>query len=308
MIAAAFTLFVATALMELAVFVPLGVFSTIMHPSSAGTSPFAASSMPFWFYPVCIVLGLAMQFIQIFFYTGFLKMANAAMRRQPVRVEDAFSGWNRTVPMYLYHLPVTIISYAIGFPFSAASSRMTATGVFPWGIYFAMFGVGVVVFLLYSFMLPGMALIADGTGPIEAYRRSFKGVLKEVWPLTLVAIIMTVFGVLAILTCGLGYFALIPMWAIIISLLARDGCGLPGEPEGSVFPFGGWGDASQAVAGAWPPAPDVWPPAPTPSGQLAGPPPVVPPPHDEAIAETALPDLEPLPPVTNPDEPKSPGA
>ncbi len=293
LIAVFMVMMIVTIIMELAIFVPMGVFSAFSHATSGGGT-FPTLKTPFWMYPVMLIIGIGETFLQMFFYAGILKMANSAMRREPIRIEDAFSGWAKTVPLFLYHLPISLVSYAIILPMSFMSSAHSSSSV-PWGLFIGYGVAGIVIALLYGFLLPGMALVVDGVPVLQAYGRSFRGVLKEVWPLTLVAIIMTVFYVLAILTCGLGWLVLWPMWAIIISLLARDACDLPAAPDQSYTLYGGQWSLTQEAA------PGVWPPAPSASTPLAGP--------AAASKEppAPLPELEPIDPAERPADGQSQG-
>ncbi|HEY3328744.1 MAG TPA: hypothetical protein VGK19_01880 [Capsulimonadaceae bacterium] len=310
-IAAVVMQFVIVMILEVIMIVPMTVATTLIHGGSS------ASSTPFWMYPVMGLLVLMQAYVQAYFTGGFLKMGIAAMRRQNVRLEDLFTAWNVTLPLFLYNLILTLPGLVISVLGGYIGGAISAS-TFNWGLI----GLFVVMWLVgvcgYTLILPGQVLVVDGVRIKEAYRRSISGILKHVGPVTVVGLLITLLYILGIFTCGIGWLALAPVTLIVIALVARDVCDLPGNvgPDEVVY---------FSPTGAWPPPPSHWTPVQTtttdptvPSGEpptsspLSSefPPSMFPPrvPAADSVSDEPLPDVLPVDPPNNDEPPTSPPA
>ena len=166
-----------------------------------------------------------------FFYSGFFKMANKQVRGEAIGVGDLFRGGNVFLPMLLYQI-----------------------------VFGLLLGISALLCLLPAFaasvlLWPGFALIADGESFGGAFSRSVDA-LKSAW-LNACVFGLALFGVhiACLLTCGLGFFVIVPMTFLISALMYRDMIGMPGAGPGS--PMAGLpGGYAAPMPGVWPPPPN----------------------------------------------------
>jgi hypothetical protein len=201
-------------------------------PSLSPTAQFYTPA----YYAFLTVSGLLQLPVAGFFLGGLFKMANKAVRQQPLELGDVFSGSS------------TIVSFTVFyFIFIIVFELSLVIGI--------LFGGFVVLGLLF----PTFAILADGETVPSAMTKSFDG-MKRDWlgaaAFTFVFSLLTIISLVVCCFC-IPYFITTPMSFILSSLAYRDMIGFPP----SVMP----------VAEA--PAPDSWPPPPTIPAAAPAPPP-----------------------------------
>jgi len=209
----------------------------------------------FWLFELAIMLFMS------FASSSLLRLALKQVRREPVGFADAFSGGNAVGRMFLFYL---------------------LSGLFNMlGVVACFVGM----FVTYALVLPGLAMVADGDKPMDAFSKSIQG-MKNDW--IMAGLFMLVFFLLLIaseIPCGLGLFVTMPMFFIIAVLAYRDMAGMQGinSPQYGMPSYG------PDIPGTWPPPPGSFvqppygqqpygqPPSPSPYGQPPAPPQAQPP-------------------------------
>jgi hypothetical protein len=199
-----------------------GVFSVIMaHASSGATDPFFIYKMPGYWATVAVA-----GCVELFLYGGLYRMANAQVRGLPISVGMLFQGG----PVFL-----SILGFQILFSIAATISALLL--VLPLFVCMALFA-------------PAYALVADGVPVGEALNRSINAVKQDWFRAGLFFLCLILMSILAtVLTCGLGSFAVWPIYMLVLALVYRDMIGMPGVTTDQGLQSYG------AQPGVWPPPP-----------------------------------------------------
>lgn len=126
---------------------------------------------------------------------GLFKMAQSAVREQPVEFGDLFSGFQKFLPAFLAYLLITIFS-AIGMIFC----------IIP----------GILISILYT---PTYLIILNGNlGFWDAMEASRKMVMDNFGQWIILSLVLFVLNLVGALACGVGLLVTMPMSLIIITV------------------------------------------------------------------------------------------
>ena len=218
-----FVTFVVQFIIELPISNPLDTWNASLHHTAQPT-------MQPWQWVLYPFVMFGSFFISAFVTSGYLRMALAAMRRQEVRVEDAFSGWPSTMRVLGYTLmqtfvlllalvlpgrgdrirhPQTPLDARCGYDHIDSRDRDTRRAHFS------------------TFLTLGVVAVVDGAGVIEAFGRVLT-VMKPHYGSALGAVaLLDILILIAPCSLGVAYVVLFPMFWIVQALIGRDALASP---------------------------------------------------------------------------------
>lgn len=171
---------------------------------------------------------------------GWRRVLLNAADRQPLHVKDLFSGFSRLgaglVAKILIQILLVLWAVAILLPAVLAlgvivvvrQGRFTPTQVLdgPTALAAILIGVGALVAMFGAVLryVLAMWLIADdpAVGPLEAIRRSVNMMQGRKWKFVGFVLRFSGWALLAMLTCGVGFFVLAPYMGSAMALWYRD--------------------------------------------------------------------------------------
>ncbi|MDR3710237.1 MAG: hypothetical protein P4L33_18225 [Capsulimonadaceae bacterium] len=228
----------------------------VLKDIAGGHMPSSMPTFAWWQYLLMAGGSLASLVVHAYLLAGQMRMGLLAMRRQPVRVEDAFSAWSRALPMFCYGLLLSALMLVCFIPIGIGIYNARAM-TDPTAIYEAI-GIGgfmlLVWLFLYTLALPGQVLVADGVGVWTAFKKSFRASIAHFSALIGAFTVTTLLWIGAICTAFLGWFVLYPMWWILLALMARDIAGLTANiDEPPTLDLSSY--SHEQAPGIWPPPP-----------------------------------------------------
>ena len=221
----AIIVFVAGLVVRAGASLAFGLPLVVTHSAGFQTAPgLGGMYLSTWSLPQD-ALSLISIVVHSFFLCGAIRMANAQVRGEPIRVEMLFQGAPVFLNMLLYDILAAIVV-----------------------------GVGLVLCIVpgliaLALLWPGYALIADGRPISEALTASIDRAKVDIWGGAGFVVVFGIVLLLSCIPCGLGLLATVPMGWIVCALIYRDLVGMPGGPAQAASPYGG------NQPGVWPPAP-----------------------------------------------------
>lgn len=177
--------------------------SSSSSPSGLPSSTPLATPLLIILVVVGSLLSIAVIFVQAYLLCGLQRMANAAVRGEPLTFNILFSGKASTLGYLATIILVGLLSCV--------------------GAIACCIGLVVVAAMLG----PALALAADGQPSFQSIGRTYSG-MRSQWPMAFVIrILLDLLAYVAMIPCGLGLLVLGPMYVIIPSLAYRDVIGMP---------------------------------------------------------------------------------